>query len=415
MPDIQEVKNLTVPPPQVWQLPNGIPVYETNLGTQDIVKLELVFFAGRPYEKKKLAFRGTAALLREGTARYSSADIAETFDYYGGSLSLPVSLDTATAQFYSLSKHFEKLLPLLAEILAEPAFPQNELDSFIERNQQRLQVDLTKNDVVAYRKFTELLYGEEHPYGYNSYADTYAALTRDDLVAHFKQNYVTGNCLIFLSGKITPAIRTLMEQHLGTAILKGEKREVTVGPGQPGPQTVKVPHPDKVQTAVRIGNHLFARGHQDYNGFYVLNTILGGYFGSRLMTNIREKKGYTYNIYSNHDSMLFGGYFYVATEVGNEFVEPTVREIYREMQKLQDKLVKKEEMEMVRNYLLGTLLTNLDGPFNISEVVKTFISEGLPLSAFEELVETIKTISPKALRELARQYFKKEEMWEVVV
>jgi predicted Zn-dependent peptidase len=415
MPDIQEVKNLTVPPPEVWHLPNGVPVYETNLGTQDIVKLELVFFAGRPYEKKKLAFRGTAALLKEGTAHHSSADIAEVFDYYGGTLALPVSLDTATVQFYSLSKHFDKLLPVLAEILAEPTFPEEELKPFIERNIQRLQVDLTKNDVVAYRKFTELLYGEEHPYGYNSFADTYSALTRDDLVEHYQANYVSGNCLLFLSGKITPQIRALMEQHLGNAILKGEKRTVAVGPGVNTPLTVKVPHPEKVQTAIRIGSHLFTRSHPDYNGMYVLNTILGGYFGSRLMANIREEKGYTYNIYSNHDSMLFGGYFYVATEVGNEFVEPTIREIYVEMQKLQDKLVKKDEMEMVRNYLLGTLLTNLDGPFNISEVVKTFISEGLPLSGFEELVETIKTISPKELRELARKYFKKENLWEVVV
>jgi predicted Zn-dependent peptidase len=276
-------------------------------------------------------------------------------------------------------------------------------------------VYLTKNDVVAYRKFTELLYGEEHPYGYNSFADTYSALTRDDLVEHYQANYVSGNCLLFLSGKITPQIRALMEQHLGNAILKGEKRTVAVGPGVNTPLTVKVPHPEKVQTAIRIGSHLFTRSHPDYNGMYVLNTILGGYFGSRLMANIREEKGYTYNIYSNHDSMLFGGYFYVATEVGNEFVEPTIREIYVEMQKLQDKLVKKDEMEMVRNYLLGTLLTNLDGPFNISEVVKTFISEGLPLSGFEELVETIKTISPKELRELARKYFKKENLWEVVV
>ncbi|MFQ5448221.1 MAG: insulinase family protein, partial [Saprospiraceae bacterium] len=121
------------------------------------------------------------------------------------------------------------------------------------------------------------------------------------------------------------------------------------------------------------------------------------------------------NIYSAHDTMLYNGYFYVGTEVGNDFVEPTLREIYIEMEKLQNEMVGDDEMEMVRNYLLGSLLTNLDGAFNVSEVVKTFTVEGLPLQTFEGLVESIKTITPETLRELAQKYFGKEKMWEVVV
>lgn len=201
MPRIREVKNLVVPPPEIWHLSNGIPVYETNLGTQDILKLELVFFAGRPFERKKLASRCVAALMREGTKQHSSAELAEVIDYYGGSLSMPISMDMAGMQLHTLTKHFDKLLPLATEMLSEPLFPQEEIDSFVVRNKQRLQVDLTKNDFVAYRKFTELLYGEHHPYGYNSYPETYEAITRDDLLTHFKENYTSGNCLVFLSGR----------------------------------------------------------------------------------------------------------------------------------------------------------------------------------------------------------------------
>ena len=415
MPEIKEVKNLVVPPPVLWHLSNGIPVYETNLGTQDIVKLELVFFAGRPFERKRLASRATAAMLREGTTHYSSGDIAEIVDYYGGTLSLPISLDTGNVLLYSLRKHFDKLLPVAADMLSGPTFPQEELDAFIERNKQRLQVELTKNDVIAYRKFTELLYGAKHPYGYNSFPETYAALTREDLLTHFQENYTAGNCLIFLSGKIDKQVRLLLEEHLGKAILPGERRQIILPPTDSQPKKMKIPHPDGLQTAIRIGSRLFNRTHEDHNGMYVLNTILGGYFGSRLMTNIREDKGYTYNIYSSHDAMLYGGYFYVGTEVGNEFVEPTLREIYHEMEELQEELVDDEEMSMVKNYLLGNMLTNLDGPFNIAEVVKTFISEGIPLSAFETLATDIRTVTAEELRELARKYSKKEAMWEVMV
>lgn len=415
MPKIQEIKNLVVPAPQLWYLSNGIPVYESNMGTQDILKLELVFFAGRPFERKRLASRSAAALIREGTTHHTSGDIAEMLDYYGGTLSLPISLDTSNVLLYSLTKYFDKLLPLVAEMLAEPTFPQDEIDAFIERNKQRLQVDMAKNDFVAYRRFTELLYTDQHPYGYNSYAETYNALTRQDIVTHFEENYTAGNCMIFLSGKTNQAVRDLMELHLSKAIRPGERRQVSIPIFDTSPCKVVEPIPDSVQQSIRIGGLLFNRLHEDYNGMYVLNTVLGGYFGSRLMANIREEKGYTYNIYSSHDAMLYGGYFYVGTEAGNEFVEPTIKEIYTEMQRLQAEPIDADEMTMVRNYLLGNLLTNLDGPFNVSEVIKTFVAEGLPISGFDDLAQTIKTITAADLQVLAQRYFNKEQMWEVIV
>lgn len=415
MPKIKEVKNLVVPPPELWYLSNGIPVYESNMGTQDILKLELVFFAGRPYERKRLASRSTAALMREGTRQHSAADIAEILDYYGGTLSMPISLDTSTVLLYSLTKYFDQLLPLLAEILSEPTFPQDELDAFIERNKQRLQVDMTKNDFVAYRRFTELIFTDQHPYGYNSYAETYNALTRQDLLTHFEENYTAGNCMIFLSGKTNEAVRQSMKMHLSKAIRPGERRQAVLPEADTQPTRVVEPIAGSVQQAIRVGGKLFNRLHEDYNGMYVLNTVLGGYFGSRLMANIREDKGYTYNIYSSHDAMLYGGYFYVGTEAGNEMVEPTLKEIYVEMQRLQDELVDEEEMTMVRNYLLGNLLTNLDGPFNVAEVVKTFVADGLPLSGFDDLANTIKTITPEELQALAKKYFRKDLLWEVIV
>ena len=167
-PATQAVAELKLPLPNVHHLDNGIPVYETRLGTQDIVKLEVLFHSGRPHEKKKLAARATAALLKEGTETMSSAEIAEKVDFYGGTLNVPVNLDTSNIILYSLTKHFKKLLPLVAEMVTKPIFPAEELEAFCERNIQNLAVDLTRGDVVAYRKITEFIFGEHHPYGYNS-------------------------------------------------------------------------------------------------------------------------------------------------------------------------------------------------------------------------------------------------------
>lgn len=160
---------------------------------------------------------------------------------------------------------------------------------------------------------------------------------------------------------------------------------------------------------------MFNRQHKDYHGMNVLNTILGGYFGSRLMNNIREDKGYTYNIYSSLDAMKYDGYFYVGTEVGNEFVDKSLQEIYYEFDQLKNELVDEEELNMVRNYLLGNMLTMIDGAFNISDVVKTIVIEDLPETYFSDLIHTIKTIDAKEIQRLSQQYLNKDEMWEVIV
>lgn len=415
-PEIQQIKNLKLPQPELIHLDSGIPVHVINMGTQDIVKIEVVFNAGRPFEDKKLVARTTAALLKEGTKSYTSAEIAEEIDFYGDTLSIPVNLDTSNVILYSLTKHLDKVLPLLGEVLNSPIFPQPELNAFVDRSKQRLSVDLTRNDVVAYRKITEFIFGEDHPYGYNSSPETYEALTRADLLSHFKNKYIAENCRIFISGKVNDALIKSINRHLGQAILRGEKSIAKFQKTHPKAKPVFIPSAeDSVQTAVRIGCHLYNRTDPDYKGMYVLNTILGGYFGSRLMTNIREDKGYTYNIFSTLDSMLFDGCFYVGTEVGNEFVEKTLKEIYHEFDVLQQDLVEEDELKMVQNYLLGNVLTSLDGPFNVADVAKTLIIEGLPLSDFDALVEGIRNITAEEIRDLARKHLNRENMWEVIV
>ena len=414
-PLIKQIEQIDLPSPNKYFLDNGIPVYEINKGTQNIIKIEIVFNAGRPYEQKKLAARSTASLIKEGTLNHSSSEISETVDFYGGTLSTPYNLDTSNIVLYSLNRHLEKLLPLAAEVIKTPVFPQDELESYIRLSKQRLQVELQKNDVVAYRNITEFFFGETHPYGYNSFPETYEDLTRDDLLRHYQKNYTKDNCNIFVSGKSTPEIIKLINKYLGKDIQGGHSVINSFPTLIPSPKKVKIPHSDTSQTAIRIGRRLFNRNHEDYAAMYLVNTILGGYFGSRLMTNIREDKGYTYNIYSTIDTMHADGCFYIGTEVGNEFVEATKEEIYKEIHLLQKYPVKKQELQMVRNYLLGNLLTMLDGPFNIGEVIKTMVIEELPEASFSDLVHTIKTISPEEIQNLAKKYFRPEDMWEVVV
>lgn len=414
-PPIQTAGNLTLPRPELHHLRNNIPVYTINMGTQDVVKAEIIFFSGRPFEEKEMIARTTARLLKEGTTNSSAAQIAEKIDFYGGTISVPVNLDTTNVVFYALRKHLEHLLPILGEIICTPSFPQEELDAFINNGKQRLKIDLSKNDVVAYRNITENIFGSTHPYGYNSNFDKYDRITRADIIHHHQKNMVASNAVLFLGGKIDDEVLRLVDKYLGD-IPVGTRQTALKLPAIPDfPKKEHLEHSNTVQTAIRTGRRLFSKSHPDFHGMYVLNTILGGYFGSRLMENIREDKGYTYNIFSSMDTMMFDGYFYIGTEVSHELTDKTLKEIYHEMKVLQNDLVGEEELKMVQNYLLGTLLTMLDGPLNVINVVKETITDDLPIEHFENLVKTIQTITPNQIRDLAQQYLNPKDFWELTV
>lgn len=414
-PPLREITSLHLPRPEIIHLDNGIPVYITRMGTQPVVRLELVFDAGRWHESKKLISRATSQLIKEGTKIRSGADIAETVDFYGGSIAFTGSLDTSNVILFCLTKHFDKLLPLVDDLLSAPAFAEEDIEKFKRRSLQRFKMETGKTDVIAYRKITEAIFGKEHPYGYNSHPKLFENIQREHLINHFLKNYRAGNLKIFLSGYPTDNVLEALNNTIGRNIPTGHSmlNEVVIEPNPK--QVIKIPKKNNLQSAIRIGCRTFNREHPDFNGFYILNTILGGYFGARLMTNLREDKGYTYGVYSGVEPMRYDGYFNVSTEVAKGSAGAALSEIYHEFERLREKPIGDDELQMVRNYLLGYLLTTLDGPFNTSEMIRTLISEGSELDFFDNMVTSIKTITPKEIQALANQYLRRENMYEVVV
>lgn len=413
-PPISRIKKIDFPQPVLHTLSNGTPLWILNAGAQDVIKLDIFFNAGRPYESKKLVARATSKLLLEGTKTQSAHEIAEILDFHGATLASPVDLDTSSLILYSLGKHFPKMLDLVCDILKEPIFSEDELNLFKQNTIQKLKFNNSKCDIRAYRQITESIFGPNHPYGYNSSIELINDLKRDDLVAHFSKLYGVRNCTLMASGKVNPEIIQLIDKKLSAALAKGEKIQPKLHIESSTPRRIDDYVPDATQTSIRIGKRLVNRSHPDYNGLYVLNTIIGGYFGSRLMMNIREDKGYTYNIFSSLDTMLYDGYFYVGTEVNDKYAKKTIEEIYSEMERLKIDLVDDIELEMVKNYLMGNLLTMIDGPMNSSEVVKAFLINKLPFTSFNQLISKIQTIEAEEIRTLATKYLNRDSMWEVI-
>lgn len=411
--------DLKLKPCEKFILDNGVEVYAINAGEEEVVQVEWVFFAGNSWEQQNLVAAATNHLLKNGTATKSAFEINEQFEFYGSFVNRHCNNETANISLHSLSKHLPVLLPLVQELISEANFPQTELEIFRQNSKQRLAVSLLKCDFVANRTIDVMLYGKDHPYGKYSTMQDYDAITREQLLSFYDTHYRHGKCIIFIAGKLPPEIQSLLNSNFGKLPLSKAEIKLPVIPKfiTPGAdrQSRITNDVNGVQGAIRIASHFANRHHPEFKEVQVLNTVFGGYFGSRLMSNIREEKGYTYGIHSYLASHFEQSAWMISTEAGRDVCEATIGEVYKEMKILREELVDDEELMLVRNYLLGSLLGDLDGPFQIINRWKSYILNGLGEKYFYEATHTIRTITPERLQELANKYLQPENFYELVV
>lgn len=399
------------------RLNNTIPVYTINAGTQDLIKIEFLFTAGMYQQIMPLQATTVNTMLEEGTSKLTAAQIADKVDYYGAFLEVGVSQDSASVVLYTLNKHLAATLPVVEQVIKDAVFPQTELDTHLRNKKQKFLVNNQKVAVLARKQFTELLFGAKHPYGINVQNADFEAINRQHLINFYESHYRSNNCKIIASGKVDDSVINLLNSHFGGNdwnVLQPiqQKTIATTGSTQKQHLTLK---DDALQSAIRIGRLLFNKTHADYHPFQVLNTLLGGYFGSRLMSNIREDKGYTYGIGSGLASLQHSGYFFISTEVGVDVCQNALDEIYLEIKRLREELVSEEELELVKNYMLGTFLRSVDGPFALAERFKGIMEYNLQYDYFDQYIATIQGISASRIRDLANNYLAPDSLLELVV
>ncbi len=398
------------------RLRNNIPVYSINAGTQELIKVEFLFGAGMYQQKMPLQASTVNAMLEEGTSKMNAAQIADAVDYYGAFLEVGVSQDNASVVLYTLNKHLKSTISVVEDVIKNAIFPEDELSTHLINKKQKFHVNNQKVATLARKRFTELIFGSKHPYGINVQESDFEVINKNHLIDFYKSFYGSNNCKIILAGKIDEDVFSLLDEHFGGTDWTGEN--------VPKSNTIKiVSNPDReqliykedaLQSAIRIGKVLFNKTHPDFQALQILNTVFGGYFGSRLMSNIREDKGYTYGIGSGIASLQHSGYFFISTEVGVDVCKNAINEIYIEMENLRKELIPEDELQLVKNYLLGTFLRSVDGPFAMAERFKGILEYNLSYDYFDKYIATIKGVSASQLRDLANTYFDKESMIELV-
>lgn len=406
-----------LPPIRQQQLQNGLPIYWLNAGVQDVAEVNWVFPAGLWYEPKASIANATAGMLKNGTTKRTAAQINEALEFYGASLSVNAGNDFATVTLHTLTKHLADLLPVIYEVLTEAIFPEQELEIYKRNTIQRLLVNLRECEFVSNQRIDALLFGEDHPYGRFTRQDKIEAVQRQDLLDFYKTAYNLGGVKIFMAGNVNQSHVKQIDSVFGSIQVQAGAASLpayTIPAANPVKENISN-DPNGVQGAIRIARLFPNRHHPDYAPMVVLNTLFGGYFGSRLMSNIREDKGYTYGIYSSLHPYINSGSITVHTEVGRDVVSPAVEEVYKEMELLCNEEADDEELLLVKNYLLGGLLGDLDGPFSILQRWRTLILNGFNEESFNNNIRIYKSITPAELKLLAQKYLRKEDFYEVVV
>lgn len=408
---------LELKPYTKFTLDNGVDVYAINAGEEDVIQVELVFYAGNWYEEQNIVAAATNHLLKNGTNTKSAFEINEHFEYYGAYLNRHCYNETATVSLHSLTKHLKELLPVIRELVTDSIFPETELDIFRQNMKQKLEINLKKPDFIANRLIDEYLYGIDHPYGKYSSVAAYNALQSAQLQSFYKDYYINGRCIIFVAGKLPADIEKQVNDSLGGLTVNKHNLPVITHPVKAATEKkYRINNDDKgLQGAIRIASHFPNRHHPDFTKAQVVNTLFGGYFGSRLMSNIREDKGYTYGIHSYMQNHMQDCAWMISTEAGRDVCEATVSEVYKEMELLRNEPASEEELLLVKNYLIGTILGDLDGPFHIIGRWKNIILNDLGNDHFYKAINDIKSITVKEVQELANKYLQPEKFYELVV
>ena len=409
--------NLQLKPYNLFTLDNGVPVYTVDAGAQEVIQIELVLYAGNWFEKKQGIAAATNFMLKNGTVKKTALELNEAFEYYGAYCNRTCYNETAVLTLHTLTKHLPQLLPVMSEMMADAIFPEQEFEIFKQNSKQRLSVNLQKPEFIAGRLIDSYLYGEQHPYGKYTKAEDIDAITTDELRAFYASHYQNGQCAIFVSGQLPANLQELLNTFFGKLTLTKPVFKTSLIKATPAADKKYRIENDvnAVQGAIRIAQPFPNRHHPDFKKVVVLNNIFGGFFGSRLMSNIREEKGYTYGIHSYLQNHIQESAWMISTEAGKDVCEATIEEVYKEMEKLRTEPVDAEEILLVQNYMMGGILGDLDGPFHIMAKWKNIILNDLDESYFYDSVKAIQTITAEELTELANKYLRPEAFYELVV
>lgn len=410
-PQIKEIKEISFSTPKKYTIAGQTNLFHMKKVPNKTARLDLYFDAGKIHGDTITASLVNGLLL-SGTKTKSAVQIQEEINALGGFLESGISVENSVISIYCLRKKLPKLFSILIDAIQNVEFNPKEIDELVADRKQKLKISEEKVNFLAQRGFREELFASNKKYATGTFLSDYENIDRQKLIDFHKEFYLNGLTKMVIVANIKKKeIKKFIE------VIKPMAKEIPTEfassiSNRSGRKNIQ--KTEAIQSAIRVGRTLFNKKHNDYLDFLVLNTILGDYFGSRLMKNIREDKGYTYGIGSILAELNETGYFLIATEVGSDVCEKALQEIKKELTLLQTELVSEEELSIVKNYMLGQLLKSADGPYAMTDLFLSAELQGKGLDFYNQAISAIQSITPQRIQELAKQYLNWEEMSIVV-
>lgn len=395
-------------------LDSGIPLYVLDEGVQPIIKLEIMFPVGGTYYEEKTATSLLALkMLKEGTDSFTSSQLSNHLAQYGAFLELNPSFDVSSVSLYCLTKHLGTLLPYLAEMIYSPVFPEHELNRIRQIEIQQLKLQNERTNIVASKRFRNLLFGDNHPYGKIISEADLIQRQQDDL-KQFHQKHL--NILeIVASGEVSADSINIINRVFNKAMTQRTPHTTNYTAVGVDNASIKEDKAGALQSSIRVGQLTVNKTDPDYIPLLITSHVLGGYFGSRLMKNIREDKGFTYGIYSSIVALKHDSYIVIGTDVKKEFVNDTINEIDKELNTLCSTPVAHHELDTVKNHMIGHFQSRLSSAFSLAEKFKNIHIHNLDYGYYDKYLSTVQDITSQDILEMANRYLHPNSQKRVII
>lgn len=412
-PQVRPFSDVRLDLPPLRHLSNGIPIYVIDRGSDEVNRLSVYVRGGVLDEPEPMLSLLTGAALVEGSSRFTSADIALRLDNEGAWKAVQAYDDWTELSFWSLNEHFASILEILTDCLTAPSFNAEDLAVLQRRYAGTCATQRQRGKYYSSLALRQMFYGAGHPLSRDTTPERILAITTRQLRSYYNTYYKTASMCVVLAGRVTDEMIAMTDASIGQMSLPGEAPQpydwASFSLPQSGAQRI-IHRPDDVQASIAIAIPAVARRHPDYFKLRLTAILLGGYFGSRLMTNIREDKGYTYGITAFLAGRAHCANVGINTECDVAHAMPVLDEVRREMRRLREEPVSQAELDIVKQNMISDLVKTLDTPFSVASYVASTITIGVYPEYYNEQVKQVMAATARDVMLMAERYLNEERM-----
>ncbi len=421
MPQLLNIDiNLSCKPNETISLRNDIKMSCFHDKDSEIIRLEFMFMnAGSVNQSKFFASASASSLITEGCGKMSAIEVADKLDYYAAYVEKVTERDATSLVFYFLKKYQENLLPLIEQIIKEANYTDREFELYIAKQKQNFEINAQKTAMMAYKGFYRTIFPEQHSLSLFGEKEDFDKLTAQDVREFYKTFYTSSQSEIVLSGNYSDDFIKQIEKYFGTEKWGRNEnldlKDYTITTKDLSEGTFKLINKSgAAQSSIRMGCVSLNHRDKDFLPFSVVVCLLGGYFGSRLMMNIREDKGYTYGISANLSAYRYASVLSISADVKADKAKESLNEVEKEIIRLQNDLVPESELSQVKNYLIGDCIRNLDGAFDKADKYSFLKKMSYEYDYYKDFLLTIKNITIEDIRDLSQKYLDLRYMSKII-